>query len=69
MGVAGADLSTIVVLALGMANMIGDGVCMALGDYLSTKSEMQFQKKERMREEWEVENCPEEEKEELVEIY
>lgn len=27
------------VLALGVANMIGDGLSMALGDYLSTKSE------------------------------
>jgi len=47
MGVAGADLASVVVIALGIANLIGDGICMALGDYLSTKSEIQFAKKER----------------------
>lgn len=42
MGVAGANLSTIIVVALGVANLIGDGISMALGDYLSTKSEIEF---------------------------
>ena len=37
-GVAGASLPPVVVLALGIANMIGDGLSMGLGDYLSTKS-------------------------------
>ncbi|EGR32126.1 hypothetical protein IMG5_095220 [Ichthyophthirius multifiliis] len=37
MGVAGASLANVVVLALGIANLIGDGLSMALGDYLSTK--------------------------------
>lgn len=69
MGVAGANLSTIVVVALGVANLIGDGISMALGDYLSTKSEIEFQRKERSREEWEVENNPEEEKIEMIELY
>ncbi|EAR83462.1 integral membrane protein (macronuclear) [Tetrahymena thermophila SB210] len=69
MGVAGANLATIVVVALGVANLIGDGICMALGDYLSTKSEIEFQRKERAREEWEVENNPDEEKNEMVELY
>lgn len=42
MGVAGANLLTIVVVSLGIANLIGDGISMALGDYLSTKSEIEF---------------------------
>lgn len=39
MAVEGASLATVVVIALGVANLIGDGLSMALGDYLSTKSE------------------------------
>jgi vacuolar iron transporter family protein len=68
-GVAGAALSPSVVLILGFANLIADGLSMAIGDYLSTKAEMEFQEAERIRETWEVEHCPEGEKHELVEIY
>lgn len=39
MGAFGASLSTSVILTLGVANLIGDGISMAFGDYLSTKSE------------------------------
>jgi VIT1/CCC1 family predicted Fe2+/Mn2+ transporter len=39
MGVFGANLKMGVVLTLGIANLIGDGLSMAFGDYLSTKSE------------------------------
>lgn len=68
-GVAGASLSNGIVLIMGVANMIGDGISMAIGDYLSSKSEMEYHKNERKRESWEVENYPEGEKRELVELY
>ena len=67
-GVAGASLPPVVVLALGIANMIGDGLSMGLGDYLSTKSQQEFQKMERNREKFEVENNIEGEKREMYEI-
>lgn len=41
-GAAGANLSPFVVLALGFANLIGDGISMGLGEYLGRKSENEY---------------------------
>ncbi len=38
-GVAGAKLSAVVVIVLGVANLVADGLSMGLGDYLGAKSE------------------------------
>jgi VIT1/CCC1 family predicted Fe2+/Mn2+ transporter len=38
-GVAGADLSAAVVLVLGFANLLADGLAMAAGNYIGTKAE------------------------------
>jgi len=68
-GVAGASLSSSVVLILGFVNLFGDGSSMALGNYLSTKSEQQYGERERKREEWEIEQIPDGEREEIKQIY
>ncbi|MBO8160260.1 MAG: VIT1/CCC1 transporter family protein [Thermosipho sp. (in: Bacteria)] len=68
-GVAGANLDPKVVLILGFANLFADGFSMAVGNYLSEKSEREYIESERQRELWEVEHYPEAEKQEIFEIY
>lgn len=68
-GVEGASLSMGIVLILGMANLIADGLSMAIGDYLSTRSEQEYACAERAREQWEVEHYPDGERRELEELY
>ncbi len=68
-GVEGARLSSGIVLILGFANLIGDGLSMGVGSYLSTKSRREYESSERERECWEVENYPDGEIVEIREIY
>ena len=68
-GVTGASLQVAIVLILGLANLLADGLSMAIGDYLSTKAENEYQADERKREAWEVKHYPEGEKKEMIEIY
>jgi len=68
-GVAGAGLSVNIVIILGLANLIADGFSMAIGNYLSSKSNVEFIERERKREEWEVENYPKGEIEEIRAIF
>jgi len=68
-GVAGASLPSSIILILGVANLLADGFSMAVGNYMGTKAEIELARKERKREEYEVEHCPEEEIEEIRCIY
>ncbi|MEJ5314421.1 MULTISPECIES: VIT1/CCC1 transporter family protein [Anaerolinea] len=68
-GVAGAGLKPEIIIILGLANVFADGFSMAVGAYLSEKSEMELYERERQRESWEVEYFPEAEKEELRQLY
>ncbi len=68
-GVTGANLSPVIVLIIGFANIIADGISMALGNYLGTKSEQHFIRSERKREEWEIDNKREEEVDEIRHIF
>jgi VIT1/CCC1 family predicted Fe2+/Mn2+ transporter len=68
-GAAGADLGIIVVLILGLANLIADGISMSIGSYLSKRSEQDNYYKHLRIEEWEVENLPEVEKKEIEDIF
>ena len=68
-GVAGAALSVNIVIILGVANLLADGFSMAIGNYLSSKSNMEFAQRERQREEWEVKHYPKGEIEEIRTIF
>ncbi|MBT8254877.1 MAG: hypothetical protein HKN00_06745 [Flavobacteriaceae bacterium] len=68
-GAVGAGLDNSVIIILGFANLIADGFAMSVGAYLSTKSVLENYKKHEQIEYWEVDNMPEKEREEVVEIY
>ncbi|MEK6968441.1 MAG: VIT1/CCC1 transporter family protein [Nanoarchaeota archaeon] len=68
-GATGAALDPVVVIILGFANLIADGFSMACGNFLSEKTQIDYIKRERNREEWEIENAREGEVEEVREIY
>jgi VIT1/CCC1 family predicted Fe2+/Mn2+ transporter len=52
-----------------MANLLADGFSMAIGAFLSSKSEKEYYQREWQREAWEVEHFPEGERAELYEVY
>ncbi|MCR4368400.1 MAG: VIT1/CCC1 transporter family protein [archaeon] len=68
-GAAGAGLGAGVILVLGFANLIADGLSMAVGNYLSMKSDQDYYEHEYKRESWEVDNYPKGEEEEIRQIY
>ena len=66
---AGGNLSNRVLLLMGFANLVADGMSMGLGDFLSTKAERDYAMRELDRETWEYENYPAGEIDEMIELY
>ena len=68
-GVAGASLSSGIVLILGFANLLADGLSMAIGDYLSTKAEVEYADSKREKEAESIGENPERVKKELTQLF
>lgn len=68
-GASGASLSASVVIILGFANILADGISMGVSNFLGEKSEQDFAKAQYEKENWEIDNLRELEVEEVYDIY
>ncbi len=68
-GVAGAELSAVVILILGFANLVADGFSMAASNFLGTRAEHDDYKRLEKIEYRHIEVAPEGEREEVRQIY
>ena len=68
-GAVGAHLGPVVILAMGVSNVMADALSMGAGEYLSSRSYNNYVKKELERERWELENFPEGEIMEMIQLF
>ncbi len=68
-GVMGASLSYGIIIVLGLANLLADGFSMAIGNYLSTKSEIERITQKRKEFHDSIRSNPDNEKEKLKEFF
>jgi vacuolar iron transporter family protein len=68
-GVVGARLSPGIILILGIANLVADGLAMAAGDYLATRAEREEFRYAQAVERRHIKNVPDGEREEVREIF
>jgi len=68
-GVGGADFSSNIIILAALVGMVTGAKAMAVQNYLALKTQRELLKSEIAREEWEIENKPEDERMEIVDIY
>ena len=68
-GVGGAEASSDIIILAALVAMFTGAKAMAVQNYLAVKSHRELLKSEIDRENWEIENKPEDEREEIEDIY
>jgi len=68
-GVAGATTSKPAIMAAGIAGLLAGALSMAAGEYVSVSTQRDTEHALYKKEMWEIENKPEEELQELIDIY
>ncbi|VWU51582.1 iron transporter, putative [Hepatocystis sp. ex Piliocolobus tephrosceles] len=68
-GCVGAKITQSQVIIIGTGNLFANAISMGFSEYTSTIAQRDFMLAEKKREEWEIENCPTEEKQEMIDIY
>jgi len=68
-GLSGAVDNNHIVIIAGLAEVAAGSIAMGLGGYLAGKTELDHYYAEQKREEWEVDNIPDKEKEEVRQIF
>jgi len=68
-GGSGADLTHNVLFVLGIANLLADGFSMGFGDFISSRAENEFRKKETIHEEFMLETNPKDVKDQIKNMY
>jgi len=68
-GLSGAVHDTHIIVIAGLAEVAAGSIAMGLGGYLAGKTEIDHYYSEQKREEWEVDNLPDKEKEEVRVIF
>jgi vacuolar iron transporter family protein len=68
-GLSGADTTTRIIVVAGLAEIAAGSIAMGLGGYLAAKSDADHYESELKREQREVEEIPEEEAREVLEVF
>ena len=68
-GLSGTNVSTAVIVTAGLAEVAAGSIAMGLGGYLAARSDAEHYESERRREELEVINLPDRERDEVADVF